>query len=76
MNNYQRVILSIILFATSAISHAEPLDRTQQKIDADQQQYQQHQAKVLQPQADVRLDTELNESLSLSNKESPCYPIH
>lgn len=78
MKNPQNLIFSLVLFGFFGISSAEEFDL--QKIDAAQQQrqsqYQQHQAEKLQPQADVRVDTQVDEPLTLSNSEFPCYPIH
>ncbi|OAQ14879.1 peptide transporter [Bibersteinia trehalosi Y31] len=49
------------------------------RLDANQQQrqtlHQQAQHAQLQHQAEVRLETS-HQQLSLSNNESPCYPIH
>lgn len=54
-------------------SRLNQIDALQQQR---QQQNQQVQEKILQPQADVHLDTKNYERLTLSNKETPCYPIH
>lgn len=80
MRYHQTFILSFISSALATTAFANTLDNRLSGIDATQQQrqqqYQQHQTETLQSQADVRLDTSANELLTLSNQESPCYPIH
>ncbi len=80
MKRHQTLILSFISSAIVTAASANTLDNRLSGIDATQQQrqqqYQQHQTEKLQSQADVRLDTSANELLTLSNQESPCYPIH
>ncbi|HDR1022568.1 TPA: ShlB/FhaC/HecB family hemolysin secretion/activation protein [Pasteurella multocida] len=57
----------------AALSHLNQLDATQQ-----QRQVQQQQAQVSQFQssAEVRIEADSQENLTLSNFEMPCYPIH
>lgn len=55
-----------------ALSRLNQLDAEQQQRQAQQQQAQESQ---FQPSTDVRLDT-AQPVLTLSNSESPCYPIH
>ncbi|OOF37663.1 peptide transporter [Rodentibacter heidelbergensis] len=53
-------------------SRLNQIDALQQQR---QQQNQQAQEKILQAHSDVRLETINDEKLTLSNKETPCYPI-
>lgn len=82
MKKFQTIFLGVLYAATSVataadqntdISKLRGFDTTQQLR---QQQYQQNQAEKFQPKADVRLETQITDTLTLSNHESPCYPIH
>ncbi len=81
MMRFRRKFLSIPFTAISvAVSANQPPELSElNRLDAIEQQrqrqYQQAQQKQLQQQADVRLETSY-QPLSLSNSESPCYPIH
>lgn len=55
------------------LSRLNQLDATQQQRQVQQQQAQ---ASQFQPAADVRVETDSQENLTLSNFEMPCYPIH
>lgn len=77
-NLYAVAILSAISAFSVAnqppnLSELNQLDAAEQQRQRQQQQAQQNQ---LQHQADVRLDTSNYQQLTLSNSESPCYPIH
>lgn len=86
MKYSQNLILSSLLLSISFVAEADSraaqthIDATQKQIDAAQQhrqqQYQQSQAEKFQPKADVRLETQITDTLTLSNHELPCYPIH
>ncbi|OOF51056.1 peptide transporter [Rodentibacter genomosp. 1] len=77
-------LYTITLFSTTPLcvfanqppenfSRLNQMDALQQQR---QQQNQKEQEKTLQSQADVRLETTNDEKLSLSDKETLCYPIH
>ncbi|AGH38477.1 Hemolysin activation/secretion protein [Bibersteinia trehalosi USDA-ARS-USMARC-189] len=72
---------TIVFAITSTYSQANQVPNLPElnRLDASQQQrqtlHQQAQHAQLQHQAEVRLETS-HQQLSLSNNESPCYPIH
>lgn len=72
---------TIVFAITSTYSQANQVPNLPElnRLDANQQQrqtqHQQAQHAQLQHQAEVRLETS-HQQLSLSNNESPCYPIH
>lgn len=82
MDTFQKIFCTIVVSAISTFSFANQPQNLPQLNQFDaaeklrQQQHQQIQQKQLQHQADIRLNTSLHHPLSLSNSESPCYPIH
>lgn len=83
MDTFHKNICTIVLLSlVSTFSVANQFGNLPQlnQVDAAeklrQQQHQQAQQKQIQHQADVRLETSTHQALSLSNHESPCYPIH
>ncbi|AOF54022.1 peptide transporter [Rodentibacter caecimuris] len=68
-------IVPLFAFANKPenFSRLNQMDALQQQR---QQQNQQAQEKILQSQADVRLETTNYKGLTLSDKETPCYLIH
>lgn len=82
MQLHPKSLYTTIVFAiTSTYSQANQVPNLPElnRFDANQQQrqtlHQQAQHAQLQHQAEVRLETS-HQQLSLSNNESPCYPIH
>lgn len=68
------LISNIVLAKDRAdLSYLNQLDSLEQQL---KQQYQQAQQKQHQSPVDVRLDISSHQSLSLSNHEYPCHPIH
>ncbi|TCT17619.1 hemolysin activation/secretion protein [Bibersteinia trehalosi] len=74
---YTTIVFAII--STYSQANQVPNLPELNRLDASQQQrqtlHQQAQHAQLQHQAEVRLETS-HQQLSLSNNESPCYPIH
>ncbi|HDR0629959.1 ShlB/FhaC/HecB family hemolysin secretion/activation protein [Pasteurella multocida] len=68
--------LPLLAFANQPPENFSRLNQIDALQQQRQQQNQQVQEKILKPQADVRLETTNDERLILSNKETPCYPIH
>lgn len=83
MDIFDKNLYTILVF--SAISgfamanqpeHFPQLNQFDASEKLRQQQHQQAQQQQLQHEADIRIETPSHQVLSLSNHESPCYPIH